>query len=130
MDGHDLKEIGLITFEFVDDPVLLEVHVFKTNKFTGHPVESDGKLVFFLLWLHVLVNQLLLFFCPRVRKLQNLRCFVLFCFFLTVTLNNLLFFKKNNNLFLYSLSLILILCLLYSVLKRKFTRKFVLTKKV
>ena len=37
----DIKNIGHITFEFVGDPVILEVSVFKTRSFSGEPAESD-----------------------------------------------------------------------------------------
>lgn len=42
MKGQDLQEVGLLKFEFVGDPVLLEVHVFSTTKYTGQPSESEG----------------------------------------------------------------------------------------
>ena len=37
-----LEEIGTITFEFVDDPPLLEVHLFKTHSYSGVPTETEG----------------------------------------------------------------------------------------
>lgn len=37
-----LEEIGTITFEFVNDPPLLEVHLFKSNTFLGEPTETEG----------------------------------------------------------------------------------------
>ena len=39
----DLKKIGMIDFEFKDDPVILEVHVFTVVNYKGHPVETEGK---------------------------------------------------------------------------------------
>lgn len=42
LKSDDLKEIGLIDFEFVGDPQILEVHVFTTSKFEGEPTESSG----------------------------------------------------------------------------------------
>ncbi|KAK7111349.1 oxidized purine nucleoside triphosphate hydrolase-like isoform X2 [Littorina saxatilis] len=39
--GDSLEEIGLLTFEFEGDPVLLEVHVFSTTKFSGKPEETE-----------------------------------------------------------------------------------------
>ncbi len=39
----DLTKIGLIHFEFKDDPVILEVHVFTTVKYEGSPIETEGK---------------------------------------------------------------------------------------
>ncbi|XP_076456795.1 oxidized purine nucleoside triphosphate hydrolase-like [Babylonia areolata] len=41
LTGHDLNEIGMLTFEFEGDPVLLEVHVFSTTKYTGQVTESE-----------------------------------------------------------------------------------------
>ncbi|KAL8619237.1 hypothetical protein ACOMHN_050018 [Nucella lapillus] len=41
LTGHDLDEIGMLTFEFEGDPVLLEVHVFSTTKYTGKVTESE-----------------------------------------------------------------------------------------
>lgn len=41
LKSDDLKEIGLIDFEFVGDPQILEVHVFTTSKFEGEPTESS-----------------------------------------------------------------------------------------
>lgn len=32
---HDLDYVGLIDFEFIGDPVHLEVHVFLARKFSG-----------------------------------------------------------------------------------------------
>ena len=45
LTGHDLDEIGLLKFEFQGDPVLLEVHVFSTTKYSGQPIESDGRCI-------------------------------------------------------------------------------------
>lgn len=39
----DLQKIGILMFEFVGDPQLLEVHVFMTDKYSGTISESDGK---------------------------------------------------------------------------------------
>ena len=36
-----LEKMGVIDFEFVGDPVALEVHVFRAHEFTGEPRESD-----------------------------------------------------------------------------------------
>jgi 8-oxo-dGTP diphosphatase/2-hydroxy-dATP diphosphatase len=41
----NLEKIGLINFEFVGDPVILEVHVFTSTKYEGHPFETEGKLL-------------------------------------------------------------------------------------
>ena len=32
---EDLRKVGTIDFEFVGDPVILEVHVFLTARFSG-----------------------------------------------------------------------------------------------
>ena len=37
-----LEEIGIITFEFVNEPPLLEVHLFKSSTFSGEPSETEG----------------------------------------------------------------------------------------
>ena len=41
--AHSLDKVGLITFEFLNDPQLLDVHVFRTNDYSGTPMESEGK---------------------------------------------------------------------------------------
>jgi len=38
---HDLDETGVIDFEFQGDPILWEVHVFQTRKFSGNMTESE-----------------------------------------------------------------------------------------
>lgn len=38
-----LHKVGQITFEFVGDPELMDVHVFCTDSVQGTPVESDGE---------------------------------------------------------------------------------------
>lgn len=38
-----LHKVGQITFEFVGDPELMDVHVFCTDRVQGTPVESDGE---------------------------------------------------------------------------------------
>jgi len=37
-----LEKVGVLLFEFVDEPPIMEVHVFKTSKFLGEPTESEG----------------------------------------------------------------------------------------
>jgi 8-oxo-dGTP diphosphatase/2-hydroxy-dATP diphosphatase len=37
-----LEEIGVLTFEFVGEPDLMEVHVFKSQQYEGQPQESEG----------------------------------------------------------------------------------------
>ena len=41
IDVTDLNKVGIIKFEFEDDSSLLEVHIFKSENFTGEPKESD-----------------------------------------------------------------------------------------
>ena len=43
LKSNVLEKIGLLKFEFVGDPQLLEVHVFTTDEFTGTVEESQGK---------------------------------------------------------------------------------------
>ncbi len=38
-----LDKVGIILFEFVGEPQLMEVHVFRTHTFTGHPTETEGE---------------------------------------------------------------------------------------
>jgi len=37
----DLEKVGIIDFEFIDNPEILEVHIFKSNNFNGVPTESE-----------------------------------------------------------------------------------------
>ncbi len=37
----DIEKVGHINFEFVGDPVILEVNIFKVGNFSGEPVETD-----------------------------------------------------------------------------------------
>lgn len=37
----DIEKVGHINFEFVGDPVTLEVHVFKAGSFSGEPTEGE-----------------------------------------------------------------------------------------
>lgn len=39
----NLQKMGQITFEFVGNSELMEVHIFRTDSFYGEPTESDGK---------------------------------------------------------------------------------------
>merc|ERR1712080_478102 len=36
-----MDKVGILMFEFADDPQLMEVHVFKTEKYSGIPTESE-----------------------------------------------------------------------------------------
>jgi mutator protein MutT len=38
---QDLDERGVLTFEFEQDPKVLEVHIFSVTKFSGEPVETE-----------------------------------------------------------------------------------------
>lgn len=38
----ELQEAGILKFEFVGEPQIMEVHVFITRNFKGTPAESDG----------------------------------------------------------------------------------------
>ncbi|CAL8122314.1 unnamed protein product [Orchesella dallaii] len=38
---EDMEKFAIIHFEFVDDPVILEVHVFRCTKFSGAVEESE-----------------------------------------------------------------------------------------
>ena len=40
----NLDKVGVIMFEFVGEPQLMEVHVFRTETFTGEPYETEGEL--------------------------------------------------------------------------------------
>ena len=45
---NELEEAGILKFEFLGEPEIMEVHVFTTNKHEGTPTESEGKLELFL----------------------------------------------------------------------------------
>jgi len=36
--------MGILSFEFLGDPIILEVHVFQSKIFSGEVRESDGKI--------------------------------------------------------------------------------------
>lgn len=38
----NLEQVGMIDFEFVGDPVILEVHVFTSAKYEGQHFETEG----------------------------------------------------------------------------------------
>lgn len=38
-----LDKVGVIMFEFEGEPQLMEVHVFRTEKFSGVVTESEGE---------------------------------------------------------------------------------------
>lgn len=37
----EMKKVGILEFEFENDPKILETHVFLITKFTGSPVETE-----------------------------------------------------------------------------------------
>ena len=43
MDVSELDRVGTLIFEFVGEPQLMEVHVFRTEHYTGTITESEGK---------------------------------------------------------------------------------------
>ena len=38
----DLDKVGVMLFEFVNEPQLMEVHVFRTQHYEGEPQETEG----------------------------------------------------------------------------------------
>ena len=42
---YELQEAGILKFEFVGEPEIMEVHVFTTNEYEGTPAESEGKQI-------------------------------------------------------------------------------------
>ena len=42
----NLDEVGVLLFEFVDDPQIWEVHIFRTTHFSGEITETDGTTFF------------------------------------------------------------------------------------
>ncbi|KAK3725005.1 hypothetical protein QZH41_017485, partial [Actinostola sp. cb2023] len=41
LHAKSLAEVGILLFEFVGDPVILEVHVFRTEEYQGEPTETE-----------------------------------------------------------------------------------------
>ena len=41
----ELDKVGVIVFEFVDDPQLLEVHVYRTEQYSGEVTETEGAYI-------------------------------------------------------------------------------------
>ncbi|RUS76676.1 hypothetical protein EGW08_015566 [Elysia chlorotica] len=39
--ANTLSRVGLINFEFEKDPVILEIHIFKTSDYNGNPTETE-----------------------------------------------------------------------------------------
>ena len=46
---EDLKKVGELVFEFKNDPVLLQVHAYITEKWTGMPKKAMGLFPDFIL---------------------------------------------------------------------------------
>jgi len=42
---NELQEAGILKFEFVGEPEIMEVHVFTTIEYEGTPAESEGKQI-------------------------------------------------------------------------------------
>ena len=42
LTAPSLEKVGVLLFEFVNEPPVMEVHVFRTSEFTGEPTESEG----------------------------------------------------------------------------------------
>lgn len=41
IEVESMEKVGLIEFEFPNNPEIWQVHVFKANKFRGEPTESE-----------------------------------------------------------------------------------------
>jgi len=44
VDAENLEKVAEIDFEFLNDPVVLHVHVFKSKKFSGEVAETEEML--------------------------------------------------------------------------------------
>ena len=44
----DLDKVGVMVFEFINQPQMLEVHVYRTCQYDGQPVETEGIIHFVL----------------------------------------------------------------------------------
>lgn len=42
LDVTNLDKVGVLKFEFVNEPQILEVHVFRTTQYSGEVSESEG----------------------------------------------------------------------------------------
>lgn len=42
----NLDKVGVLLFEFVNEPQLMEVHVFRTRHYQGEPQETEGRRMF------------------------------------------------------------------------------------
>ncbi len=41
IEVKNLDKVGIVEFEFKDNPEILEVHIFKSDNFSGEPAESE-----------------------------------------------------------------------------------------
>ncbi len=41
IDVTDARKVGIVEFEFQGDPQILEVHIFRAEKFVGEPIEGE-----------------------------------------------------------------------------------------
>ncbi len=41
VEVKNLNKVGIIEFEFKGNPEILEVHIFKSDNFSGEPIESE-----------------------------------------------------------------------------------------
>jgi len=41
IEAENLEKVGMLDFEFKGNPEILETHVFKLDKFSGEPAESE-----------------------------------------------------------------------------------------
>lgn len=48
MTANDLEEVGRLVFEFIQDPMIMNVTVFTTDQFAGEPRESEGISLFII----------------------------------------------------------------------------------
>ena len=48
LKADELEQAGILKFEFVGEPQILEVHVFRVEKYQGSPGESEGEWSFWV----------------------------------------------------------------------------------
>lgn len=41
VDVKNMEKVGILEFEFQGDPVILETHIFRSENFTGDPIETE-----------------------------------------------------------------------------------------
>lgn len=44
VDPENIEKIGILDFSFVENPVIMNVHIFTASKFSGIPTESEGRV--------------------------------------------------------------------------------------